>query len=171
MLAAGRSRCYTAAAILALATATIAGAWIVEAAGFAPCELCLVQRWPYYAGIPVAALTLALAWRGGGRLLTAAFAVLVLLFGTSAILGAFHAGVEWGFWPGPTACTGALVPAASFEDFLAQLENVPVVRCDAPAFRILGLSLAGWNVLVSGALASLAGLVAWLHGSGRAWAR
>jgi len=146
----------TAGAILAIAAATIAGAWTFEALGYAPCELCLAQRWPYYLGIPFAGLALGLARRGERRLLAAAFAALALVFTASALFGAYHAGVEWGFWPGPRACTGTLQRAGSADEFLAQLDSVRVVRCDAPALQILGLSLAGWNVVVSGLLATFA---------------
>jgi disulfide bond formation protein DsbB len=145
-----------AGAILAIAAATIAGAWTFEALGFAPCELCLAQRWPYYLGIPLAGLTLVLAWRGPARLVPAAFAALAFVFAASAIFGAYHSGVEWGFWPGPSACSGTLQRAGSVADFLAQLDSVGVVRCDAPALRILGLSLAGWNFVVSALLCALA---------------
>ena len=85
-----------------------------------------------------------------------AFSLLALIFAASAIFGAYHAGVEWGFWPGPTECTGALQRAASVTDFLKQLESVKVVRCDSAALRILGLSLAGWNAVISAGLAALA---------------
>jgi disulfide bond formation protein DsbB len=85
-----------------------------------------------------------------------AFSLLALIFVVSAIFGAYHAGVEWGFWPGPTECTGALTRAASVTDFLKQLESVKVVRCDSAALRIFGLSLAGWNALISAGLAALA---------------
>ena len=145
-----------AVAILAGATATIAGAWTFEVLGYAPCELCLAQRWPYYLGIPLAGVTVLLALQGPARFVPAAFVGLTLLFGASAIFGAYHAGVEWGFWPGPSACTGTLSRADSVADFLAQLDTVQVVRCDAPALRILGLSLAGWNALISAGLSGLA---------------
>ena len=144
-----------ALAILAIAVSSIAGAFIFEAFGYAPCELCLKERIPYYAAIPVAGLVLLFSTRGPKTLLRAGFAVLALIFTASAVLGAYHAGVEWGFWPGPSACTGPLEHASSAEDFLKQLESVKVARCDAPALRILGLSLAGWNALISGALAAL----------------
>jgi disulfide bond formation protein DsbB len=101
-------------------------------------------------------LTLFLAWRGAGLALTACFAALALLFLGSAGFGAYHAGVEWGFWPGPADCTGTLARAPSMADFMKQLQTIKVVRCDAVAIRILGLSLAGWNVVVSLAVAGLA---------------
>jgi disulfide bond formation protein DsbB len=142
--------------ILAIAAASIAGAFLFEAFGYAPCELCLKERIPYYAAIPIAGLALIFATRGPRALSRVTFSILALIFGVSAIFGAYHAGVEWGFWPGPTECTGALQRAASVTDFLKQLESVKVVRCDSAALRILGLSLAGWNALISAGLAALA---------------
>jgi disulfide bond formation protein DsbB len=88
--------------------------------------------------------------------LRAAFVALALIFAASAVFGAYHAGVEWGFWPGPNECTGLLDRAASTDDFLKQLQSVKIARCDAPALRILGLSLADWNALISAGLAALA---------------
>ena len=141
--------------LLALAFATIAGAWIFEAFGYLPCELCLKQRWAYYAGVPLAAMTTVAAAAGQKRVASAGFALLTLVFIGSAIFGAYHAGVEWGFWPGPTDCTGNLSKASSMDDFMNQLATVKVVRCDAVAIRSLGLSLAGWNAVISAALAML----------------
>jgi disulfide bond formation protein DsbB len=149
---------FIALAILAVAVASIVGALLFEAFGYLPCELCLKERFPYYAAIPIAALALFFAGRGATTLLRAAFVVLGLIFAVSAVFGAYHAGVEWGFWPGPTECTGALDRAASVSDFLKQLETVKVVRCDSAALRILGLSLAGWNAVISTVLAALATL-------------
>jgi disulfide bond formation protein DsbB len=144
-----------ALALLALAFATIAGAWIFEAFDYLPCELCLKQRWAYYTGVPLAAVTTLAAAAGQKRLAGAGFALLTLVFIGSAIFGAYHAGVEWGFWPGPTDCTGNLSKASSMDDFMNQLATVKVVRCDAVAIRIMGLSLAGWNAVISAALAML----------------
>jgi disulfide bond formation protein DsbB len=143
-------------AILLIAAATIAGTWIFQAVGYAPCELCLSERIPYYVGVPVAAATLFLAAEGYRRFAAAGFVLLFLIFAFSAGFGVYHAGVEWGFWPGPSSCTGAIPKAASMQDFLHQLKTIRVVRCDAVAIRILGLSLAGWNAVISAALAGLA---------------
>ncbi len=140
-------------AVLFLAALAIGGAWFSQLVmGLAPCELCLFQRWPYYVGVPVAALASILALGSAGRrgdTLALLLALLALIFLVSAGLGIYHAGVEWGFWPGPTACTGQYVSPASSDDFLKSLESGPSVRCDQAAIRILGLSLAGWNALVS----------------------
>lgn len=143
-------------AIFTLASATIVGAWIFQAMGYAPCELCLKERWSYYIGIVLAALTVGFMLRGARNLLPGLFVALFLIFTASAAVGVYHAGVEWGFWPGPEDCTGAFHKAASTAEFLQQLHSVKVVRCDAVAIRILGLSLAGWNAVISGGLAALA---------------
>ena len=147
---------HAALGLLLIAFATIAGAWVFEWAGYAPCELCLMQRWAYYVGVPLAALVAIIAARGPHVLAGVGLALLGLVFIGSALFGAYHAGVEWGFWPGPTGCTGALTRADSMADFLKQLETTKVVRCDAVAIRILGLSLAGWNAVISAAMAALA---------------
>jgi disulfide bond formation protein DsbB len=142
--------------ILAIAMASIAGAFVFEILGFTPCELCLKERIPYYTAIPVAACVAFFAARGHKEYLRAAFAGLALIFLASAGFGAYHAGVEWGFWPGPKECSGILERAPSVEQFLSQLQSVKVVRCDAPALRIFGLSLADWNAVISAVLAVLA---------------
>lgn len=143
--------------ILAAAVATIAGALAFEHLwGLRPCPLCLQQRWPYYAAMPVALAT-ALAPRAG--LVRTGLALLALIFLASAGLGAYHAGVEWGWWQGPSDCAGA--PAAapgSVGDFLNQLGATRVVSCTEAAWRFLGLSLAGWNAVISLGLAALAAI-------------
>jgi disulfide bond formation protein DsbB len=146
--------------VLLAAVATIGAALFSQhVLGYVPCKLCLYQRWPYYVAIPIAlALVLAPmsdAVRRGG------LAVLALIFLASAALGAYHAGVEWGFWLGPSDCGGAPPPAASvMGDFLKQLETTRVVSCTEAAFRVLGLSMAGWNAVVSLGLAAFAGVAA-----------
>ena len=142
--------------ILAITVSSIAGAFVFEALGYAPCELCLKERMPYYGAVPFAGLAVLFAARGPSGLLRAAFVALALIFAGSAIFGAYHAGVEWGVWPGPKECSGPLAHASSVEDFLKQLQSIKVARCDAPALRILGLSLAAWNAVISAGLAALA---------------
>ncbi len=153
----GKRPALTAAlAIFVLAAATVGGAWIFQAFGVAPCELCLTERLPYYAGIVVSALAIVLALRGERIVLKASFVALFLIFAAGAALGAYHAGVEWHFWPGPADCTGTFKKAGSAAEFLKQLQTVKVVRCDEVALRIMGLSLAGWNAVISVALAAWA---------------
>jgi disulfide bond formation protein DsbB len=106
----------------------------------------------------LAVLAALFAARSSLRLTQAAFVGLILIFAASAAFGVYHAGVEWGFWLGPSSCTGAIGKAASMQDFLHQLNSIKVVRCDAAAIRILGLSLAGWNAVISVVLAGIAAL-------------
>lgn len=149
------------------AAATVGGAWAFQLAGYAPCELCLKQRIPYYVGVPLAALAFVLAMRGQTNAGRVTLGLVALLFAGSAALGAYHAGVEWGWWPGPSDCTGDFAKAGSTQDFLKQLQTVQVVRCDAVALRVLGLSLAGWNALISAGLAVLAAIGAAREGAWR----
>jgi disulfide bond formation protein DsbB len=146
----------TAVAVLVIAAATIAGAWAFQLAGYPPCDLCLKQRLAYYVGVPLAAVVAALAARAGPRAAVAAGrAQLVLLFAANAALGVYHVGVEWKLWQGPTDCTGP-VGTQSMRDFLQSLDKIKVVRCDAPALRVFGISLAGWNAVISAFLAAVA---------------
>jgi disulfide bond formation protein DsbB len=143
--------------VLVLGAATIGGAWAFQFAGYAPCELCLQQRWAYYAGLPLAALAAACFAGGARRAGLVLLALTAAIFLANGVFAAWHAGVEWGFWPGPSGCTGSAAAPVAFEDFLKSVEQTRLVRCDEVAIRILGLSLAGWNALICLALAALAG--------------
>jgi disulfide bond formation protein DsbB len=145
-----------AALILAAAALTLAGAWTFQALGFQPCELCLKQRYPYYAALPLAAGAIFLARNAPPVAARIVLGLLAAIFLASAAAGLYHAGVEWKWWPGPTDCTGDFVKPASMEDFRKQLESVRIIRCDDVQLRILGLSLAGWNVIVSAGIALVA---------------
>jgi disulfide bond formation protein DsbB len=151
-----------ALAVLALAVLAIGGAWYSQLVlGLRPCELCLLQRWPYYVGVPLAGLAAILALDGAvprRGMLSLLLGLLVLVFLVSAGLGVYHAGVEWGFWAGPSACTGQYAVPASTDDFLKSLEAGPSVRCDEAAMRIFGLSFAGWNALASLVIAAIAAI-------------
>jgi disulfide bond formation protein DsbB len=146
-----------AALLIALgALATIGGAWFIEIVlGVKPCPLCLEQRSPYYAGIPVALLAFFLADRTP-QLVRALLGLTAIIFLIGSGMGAYHAGVEWGFWKGPADCTGPVPTAAAMSDFLKSLDTVKVIRCDEVAMRIFGLSLAAWNVLIAGGIAVVA---------------
>lgn len=144
-----------ALSIALAAAATIGGAYIFQyGLGYVPCKLCLMQRNPYYVGIPLALVTAAMSARGQRFGLW----LLALVFIVSAGLGAYHAGVEWGIFLGPSDCGGGGSAGNNINDFLKQLQTVHVVSCTQAAWRFLGLSLAGWNGLISLALAALAGL-------------
>ena len=149
------------AALLAagVAAVTLAGAWYMQLVwGLQPCELCLKQRWAYYAIVPLG-LVIALVARGGAPrpLLLAGLGLIVLAALGNAGLGVYHSGVEWGFWPGPTECTGPIGNLGSAGTLLDRLDSVKVVRCDEVQFRFLGLSLAGYSVLISLLIAATAG--------------
>jgi len=147
-----------ALAIAAIAAATIAGAWFFQLVlDIRPCPLCLEQRYAYYLAIPLAVLTAFVAASKGSRTLAlAGLAVLAFAALGNAGLGAYHAGVEWGFWPGPTDCTGPVGNLGSAGTLLQRLDTVKVIRCDEVQWRFLGLSLAGYNVLISLAMAAIA---------------
>jgi disulfide bond formation protein DsbB len=147
-----------ALAILLIAAATIAGAWYFQLVlGLQPCPLCLEQRYAYYLAIPLAALTALAAGQNAPRwLLIGALVILALAALANAVLGGYHAGVEWKFWPGPTDCTGPVGNLGSAGSLLDRLDKVKVVMCDEVQWRFLGLSLAGYNVLISLLMAAIA---------------
>jgi disulfide bond formation protein DsbB len=138
----------------------LAGAWHFELnLGLLPCKLCLQQRWPHYAALVIGGLALAGIASGliGARLARAALWLLAATFAVAAAMGAYHAGVEWGWFAGPSDCGGAAPAAAgSMQDFMKQLSTTRVVSCTEAAWRLFGLSLAGWNALFSAGLALLA---------------
>jgi disulfide bond formation protein DsbB len=148
-----------AIAIAGAAAATILGAYYFQyVMGLAPCPLCLNERIAYYVVIPLAVLLAVGATAHARRgLLIAGLWVVGLVMLASAGYGAYHAGVEWKFWPGPEDCSGPIQSFGRASDLLRQLNSVHVVRCDAAAWRFLGVSLAGYNVLISLALAAIAG--------------
>lgn len=125
--------------------ALLAGAYVSQYGfGLYPCEMCWWQRYPHFiaAGLAVAAFL-----RPPGRAFVALAAVAIAV---SGLIGAYHAGVEYGWWQGITACT---VPAATGGDAMEAILNAPLVRCDVAPWTLLGISLAGWNFLFSSASA------------------
>ena len=128
--------------------------------GLAPCPLCLRAREVYWvaAGLALAGM-LATRTRGGERLRLAFNAALGLVFVVSAAVAIYHAGVEWKFWPGPSACSGGGggVDAANMADLLSGAAIRPPA-CDQPPWVFLGLSMAGWNALASLGLVVLSAL-------------
>jgi disulfide bond formation protein DsbB len=136
---------------------TIIGAFLYQWAGYAPCHLCLMQRWAYYAVIPLS-LVFAGAARTNAGIARLGLLLIALILIANAIFGIYHAGAEWKFWPGPDTCAGGL------GNGLPDLTNEPVVRCDEAAIRILGLSLAGWNAVICAFLAGIALKGASRHG-------
>jgi disulfide bond formation protein DsbB len=148
---------WLALTILLAASAAILGALAFEhLGGYQPCALCLMQRTPYYLGIPVAACAVAAArLQARQSWLLVLFGALAALFLYNAGLAAYHAGVEWRFWEGPASCAPS-VAIGNAADMLNQLENAHAPSCTDATWRLAGLSFAGWNVLISAALGGLA---------------
>lgn len=128
--------------------ALLAGAFFFQMLGYAPCKLCLWQRWPHGAAVALGLVALVAAprWLALAGALAAA---------TTAALGLYHAGVEQGWWPGPDTCTTSGDLGGSAEDLLNQIMAAPLVRCDEIAWIFAGLSMAAWNAILSLALAGL----------------
>jgi disulfide bond formation protein DsbB len=147
-----------ALAVGLIALATLAGAWFFQLVlDIRPCPLCLEQRYAYYLAIPLAVLVAIAAGRDAPRgLVVTGLVVLALAALANAVLGGYHAGVEWTFWQGPTDCSGPVVDLGKAGSLLERLDTVKVIRCDEVQWRFLGLSLAGYNVLISLAMAAIA---------------
>lgn len=124
--------------------------------GLAPCELCLWQRWPYWAAAGLAVIAAAVPGRTRRAMLRLA-GLAALASGAIAVL---HLGVEWGWWPSPLpGCQApSFRPGASIDDLMRGMAATPTKPCDAPSFLIPGLplSMAGMNVLYAAALGGLA---------------
>src|SRR3984957_18201963 len=148
-----------ALAIFALSAATIVGAWYFEfVLRLPPCPLCLEERLPYHVIIPLSLLmAIAALARAPRTLLAVGFTAIIVATLCGAALGTYHAGVEWHWWAGPADCSGPITDLSAKGSILGQLDSVHVVRCDEAAWRLLGISLAGYNVLISLALAAIAG--------------
>ena len=149
-----------AAAALAIAAAGVAallGAYFFEyGLHYQPCELCLKQRIPYFVAIPLALAVALAAWRQAPRpLLVVGLAALALAMLSGVALAVYHAGVEWHLWQGPRECTGD-PNFGRTGSLIEQLNTVRVVRCDEAAWRLFGVSLAGYNALISAVLACVA---------------
>lgn len=144
------------AAVILVGAATIIGAWAFQMAGYVPCPLCLQQRIPYYIGVPLAFVAFVTARRMPGSTVPRSLIGIVgLLFLGGAGLAAYHAGVEWKFWPGPTDCAAGAGRALDTGNLLESLNDVVLVRCDEAAWQLFGLSLAGYNFLISASLAAI----------------
>ncbi|WP_306155436.1 disulfide bond formation protein B [Roseovarius sp. MMSF_3281] len=137
--------------------ALMLGAWGFQYLGeMPPCKLCYWQRYPHYAamGLGVAALVL------GGALLALLGALAAL---TTAGIGAYHTGVERGWWEGPSSCTSSGTSGLSTDELFDQIMAAPLVRCDEVPWEMFGLSMASWNMLASLVLA-----VIWVMAARRA---
>ena len=131
----------------------LAGAFAFQhIGGLAPCQMCIWQRWPHAVAIALAVLALAIL--PGLRRPLAGLGALTMA--VSAGLGLFHAGVEQKWWKGPGGCSGGIDPSGlSTEDLLAQIRATDVVACDEIVWDLFGISMAGWNGLISVGLLGL----------------
>ena len=116
--------------------------------GLAPCQMCIWQRYPHVIAIAIGLVAIrfgnaALAWLGA----LAAFA--------TAAVGAYHTGVERGWWEGPSSCSAQSIGGLTTDELFEQIMTAPVVRCDEVAWSLIGLSMASWNMIASLVLAAL----------------
>ena len=157
-----------AVAVAVVGAVTILGAWVFQyGLGLNPCPLCLDQRYAYYFAVPLAVMVVLGDQVGASRkVLVGAMVVIVAGMLWNAGLGIYHAGVEWKWWPGPQECSG-LGNLGSAGNLAERLKSMRVVRCDEAAWRFLGLSLAGYNAVISAMLAAIAGLAVAAHWRGR----
>ena len=158
-----------ALALAAASLATILAALAFEhIGGYQPCPLCLMQRDPHYVGILLALLGAAAAWWGAPRWTTAlAFAGFAGLMGYGTGLAVYHSGVEWSWWEGPSLCAAAGASPTDSAAMLGMLRGGAVPpSCTEAVWRLLGLSFAGWNALISAALTA-----GGLYGLARSWRR
>ena len=143
-----------APAMIVLASIVVLGSVLASQyiGGLAPCKLCHYQRWPYMftiaAGLAAWVLPRISDYR---RWLVAACGIAFAVGGAVAI---YHAGVEYGWFPGPESCSGTGPTPQTIDELRRQLLAQPVVRCDEPAWTMFGVSMAGYNVLASTALAA-----------------
>ncbi len=138
-----RSSTVVNAVLLAVPAALLAGALAFQyLGGLRPCEMCMWQRWALLVVFGIAAL----AWLGGKPRVLLLLAALALL--GNAGIAAFHAGVEQHWWEGLTACTAPPVTGTTAE-IMGQIMAQPLVRCDAIPWSLFGISMAGWNALIS----------------------
>jgi disulfide bond formation protein DsbB len=154
-----RTHLVTAGFLMIAMAATVGAALgFQHLGGYIPCKLCLEQRTPYYVGAPLMAVALlSSALRFPSWLTRLLLLAGGLLMAYGLYLGVYHSGVEWGWWLGPTDCGVVDAPTGSGSNgVLDQLNTIIPPSCDKAALRILGLSLAGWNAVVSLVLALIA---------------
>jgi len=143
---------------LILPAALLAGAWGSQLfGGLVPCEMCHWQRWPHYAAVVIAALAFVVPGIGNRRALVWLAALAIAISGA---IGVYHAGTEYHWWAGMTACTSEIASGGSTDDMLKAIMAAPIVRCDQPQWTLAGISLAGFNAILSlGGALVIAGLM------------
>ena len=119
--------------------------------GLAPCPMCIWQRWPHAAAVLIGIAAVTLLWQQRRLLSCLGFLSMII----SAGLGLFHAGVEQLWWEGPTTCSGADPSSMNADELLNSILNAPLVRCDEIVWDLWGITMAGWNAVISFGLAML----------------
>lgn len=119
----------------------LAGAYIFQAFGYPPCQMCFWQRWPHMAAVVIGVLAFVVPnrvwpWLG------------VIAAGITSLIGVFHTGVENGWWEGPSSCTGGGLDALDGADLLSMTGD-KLIMCDQVSWSLLGLSMASWNAVFS----------------------
>ena len=138
--------------VLAASAAVLGGAFISQYwGGLAPCELCLLQRWPWTAAIIISLIAITVGSRSA---LPWVALLLAAVFAVGSAIAFYHVGVEKHWFTGPNACTGVATKADTVEALKARILGQMPVRCDEPAWSLWGISLAGWNLLASLAMGS-----------------
>ena len=147
------------ASAVVLGTALLSEYW----GGLAPCELCLVQRWPWAAAIVISLIVLLVGERAPLSWVALVFAVVFVI---GVVLAFYHVGVEQHWFAGPTACTASSGGAMTLDQMKQQILGTAPVLCDRPAWTLFGVSLAGWNLLASLIMTGCC-VAALLHGTRR----
>jgi disulfide bond formation protein DsbB len=144
------------AVLFSIAFATILLAHIFERLGYAPCPLCLQERYAYYFGVPATVIAFFAARAESFTLTRVLLVLTALAFLINAGLGVYHAGIEWKWWEGPASCEGSVAVEWGVGGVASAIERAEVVSCSEASWRMLGLSFAGWNAVISAALAGIA---------------
>jgi disulfide bond formation protein DsbB len=147
-----------AASAVVLGTALLSQYW----GGLAPCELCLMQRWPWAVAIVISLVVVLVGERAELAWVTL---LLGLVFAVSVVMAFYHVGVEQHWFAGPTACTASEGGAMTLEQMKQQILGTAPVLCDRPAWTLFGVSLAGWNLLASLIMTGCC-IAAWLQARG-----
>ena len=140
------------ASAIVLGAALLSQYWV----GLAPCELCLLQRWPWAAAIAISLIALV---AGSRPALPWTALALAIVFAVGAAFAFYHVGVEQKWFAGPAACTASATGAMTLEDLKRQILGTAPVLCDRVQWAVFGVSLAGWNLLASLAVAATCALV------------
>lgn len=139
---------YLGSCVIILATA-----WAFQYGfGYAPCELCLYQRYPYMVVAALAVFVLAFPSLNSSRIALGFLGVIVLVMCLEAAIALYHVGIEQAWWQGSGSCVASFNSSMSEEEIRNVILNSAPVRCDVPAWTLLGISMAGYNFLLASLL-------------------